>query len=56
MSLYTYQNNKNEKIVGTPNYSKNVEKLNYLYITGGTVKMVQSARKRVRGLLCATTI
>ena len=52
----TYQNNKNEKIVGTPNYSKNVEKLNYLYITGGNVKMVQSARKRVRGLLCATTI
>ena len=46
---------KMKKIVGTPNYSKNVEKWNYLYITGGNIKMVQSPRKRVRGLICATT-
>ena len=32
-------------IVGTPNSRKNSEKLNYLYITGGDVKMVQSPRK-----------
>lgn len=36
---------KKKKIVGTPNSSKNSEKLNYLYITGGNVKMVQSPRK-----------